>query len=174
MLLQYINEPLMADVATYITISCCFFFQICVWDIYNILKITIIKLKLIIHVYLTLICLGNYQWLLEIEHWIFGHKELTARFVLDKFLSTISDHTDDSCRTHTSAYGGPQLSWQKPKTARQKQNSSQQNQKPHDKNNLPHDKTKNLTAKPKTSRQNQTLHSKNQIPHSKSKYPWQT
>ena len=174
MLLQYINEPLMADVATYITTSCCFFFQICVWDIYNILKITIIKLKLIIHVYLTLICLGNYQWLLEIGHWIFGHKELTARFVLDKFLSTISDHTDDSCRTHTSAYGGPQLSWQKPKTAQQKQNSSQQNQKPHDKNNLPHDKTKNLTAKPKTSRQNQTLHSKNQIPHSKSKYPWQT
>ena len=27
MLLQYINEPLTADVATYITISCCFFFS---------------------------------------------------------------------------------------------------------------------------------------------------
>ena len=141
-----------------------FFFQICVWDIYNILKITIIKLKLIIHVYLTLICLGNYQWSLEIGHWIFGHKELTARFVLDKFLSTISDHTDDSCRTHTSAYGGPQLSWQKPKTARQKQNSSQQNQKPHDKNNLPHDKTKNLTAKPNTSQQKPNTSQQKQIP----------
>ena len=77
----------MADVATYITISCCFFFKY-VYEIiiYNILKITIIKLKLIIHVYLTLICLGNYQCSLEIGHWIFGHKELTARFVLDKFL----------------------------------------------------------------------------------------